>query len=416
MLKVFISYRRADARDVAGRLYDKLRPILGPNSIFKDVYSITPGTGFRFEIERAVAKADCLLLLIDENWTKPDRDGQRRLENANDFVRFEIEIARSLNRQIVPLLLGDRKPLEEGELPEPLRFLAGLHAGCLRPDPDFHGDIDRLLAELGIRSYSKAHGQTEDPREVRARIQVDLQTSRWFVSLTALAGLICSLGLVMNQLQAILVAVVAAPFLAPVAGPALGLALGRVDIARRSALPAVVAVATMLKLSNDADPADVPRSLSGSAAFFASCSGFESPLGTTAEYRYMSWLAVTKEFQHRLDVSSPGDQRLDIRKVLGSTRPQLHEHQDFDPNHRNEITCSSDHLVGKQRILRERCYKVNDAHSNDVCQLLPKHQQRCGGREGFLAYEEIYVLRRSRISVQADGETARQGMRYFELG
>ena len=69
-------------------------------------------------------------------------------------------------------------------------------------------------------------------------------------------------------------------------------------------------------------------------------SGFERTLGTATEDRNMPWLVRTKELNHSFDVSTSGHQGLDIRKILGPARPQLHEHQDLDTpaTHRRTAT------------------------------------------------------------------------------
>jgi len=41
---IFISYRRDETRDVAGRLYDRLTTIFGKDKVFRDIYTI-PGGG-----------------------------------------------------------------------------------------------------------------------------------------------------------------------------------------------------------------------------------------------------------------------------------------------------------------------------------------------------------------------------------
>lgn len=47
MPKIFISYRRVDSEDVAGRIYDRLVQHFGHDAIFKDVDDIPFGVDFR---------------------------------------------------------------------------------------------------------------------------------------------------------------------------------------------------------------------------------------------------------------------------------------------------------------------------------------------------------------------------------
>jgi hypothetical protein len=62
--RIFICYRRRDARDLAGRIYDSLVTQFGEDDIFMDVDAIEPGLDFVQEITKAVASCDVLLAVI----------------------------------------------------------------------------------------------------------------------------------------------------------------------------------------------------------------------------------------------------------------------------------------------------------------------------------------------------------------
>jgi TIR domain len=64
MTSVFISYRRNDAARHAGRIADHFEARLGPGSVFIDVESIDAGAEFTNEIDRAIAAADAVLVVI----------------------------------------------------------------------------------------------------------------------------------------------------------------------------------------------------------------------------------------------------------------------------------------------------------------------------------------------------------------
>lgn len=147
-MAVFISYRREDSQHITDRIYDKLLAHLGKGQIFKDLDSIPPGADFRQVIVEAIAKCSALLVVIGSQWlTVVDEEGNPRLHNSNDYVRIEIETALQRGARVIPLLI-DRTMLEPLELPESLRDLAFRHAVIIRPDPDFHRDMERLLAAL----------------------------------------------------------------------------------------------------------------------------------------------------------------------------------------------------------------------------------------------------------------------------
>src|SRR5262245_28585745 len=98
MVKIFISYRRADAAQVTGRIYDKLVGIYGNDNVFKDVDSIPFGTDFRHFIEDSLVKCNFFLAVVGPSWlTATDENGLRRLDNPDDYVRIEIEVALNQN-------------------------------------------------------------------------------------------------------------------------------------------------------------------------------------------------------------------------------------------------------------------------------------------------------------------------------
>ena len=69
MTQVFVSYRRSDSEDVAGRIYDRLIACFGRESVFKDVDSIGHGSNFRLRIEQAIQTSDTICVLIAPNWS-----------------------------------------------------------------------------------------------------------------------------------------------------------------------------------------------------------------------------------------------------------------------------------------------------------------------------------------------------------
>src|SRR5688572_7339585 len=146
MSRIFISYRRQDSRDVTGRIHDRLLRHFTTDTIFKDVDNIAPGEDYRDVIDREIGECSVLLAVIGPAWTDAkNKDGTRRLELADDMVRIELETALKRNRRIIPVLVSDSRMPESHELPESLRELADRHAFAVRPDPDFHRDMDRLV-------------------------------------------------------------------------------------------------------------------------------------------------------------------------------------------------------------------------------------------------------------------------------
>jgi hypothetical protein len=90
-----------------------------------------------------------LLVIIGDKWLNiTDRSGRRRLDDPRDFVRIEIEAGLKRNIPVIPLLIDDTIMPDEDDLPESLRRLVYRNGISIRPDPDFHRDMDRLINHL----------------------------------------------------------------------------------------------------------------------------------------------------------------------------------------------------------------------------------------------------------------------------
>jgi hypothetical protein len=143
--QIFISYRRDDSEDVCGRIYDRLNSAF--DNVFKDTATIPAGIDFRFEIERAVAACDVMLVIIGKHWDNAKQ--KKRLGNPDDFVRIEIETALRRDIPVIPVFVHRRvKMPERGYLPDTLHPLTYRQARQARPDPDFHRDMDGLIQDI----------------------------------------------------------------------------------------------------------------------------------------------------------------------------------------------------------------------------------------------------------------------------
>jgi O-acetyl-ADP-ribose deacetylase (regulator of RNase III) len=148
-LTVFISYRRDDSQDVVGRIYDKLVAAFSPEQVIRDIDSLIIGRPFPEALNDAVSQSEIVLVIIGKNWlTASDSDGVRRLDDAGDFVRMEIERALAAGKHVVPVLVSNASMPLAKDLPESIRSLVNQHGIQVRPDPDFHGDMDRLIRQL----------------------------------------------------------------------------------------------------------------------------------------------------------------------------------------------------------------------------------------------------------------------------
>ena len=146
---IFISYRREDVPDATGRIYDRLVAEFGKGNVFKDVDSIGLSEDFRQALDREVSRCSVFLAVIGPAWLAiAGPDGKRRLEDKRDFVRIEVESALRRGVPIVPVLVGGAAMPSAEALPHTLQDLAFRNGTVVRPDPDFHNDMDRLIRAL----------------------------------------------------------------------------------------------------------------------------------------------------------------------------------------------------------------------------------------------------------------------------
>jgi DNA polymerase len=162
MSRIFINYRRQDTEGYVGRLYDHLLRHFKRDDIFMDVDSIKPGQDFVAALENAVAGCDVFIAMIGPGWVSAsDDNGNRRIEQWNDFVRIEIASALAHNKTVIPVLVGRAKMPAPVDLPDDIVALARRNAFELS---HFHfpQDVEKLvdmikdLAFAGVKLKSDA--------------------------------------------------------------------------------------------------------------------------------------------------------------------------------------------------------------------------------------------------------------------
>lgn len=145
MSRIFINYRRHDTEGYVGRLYDHLLKQFKPHDIFMDVQNIEPGADFVQVLEDAVSACDIFLAMIGPHWGKlKNEDGERRLDDWNDFVRIEIETALKQSKVVIPILVGGAKMPNPNFLPESIQTLSRRNAITLTHSR-FATDVGHLV-------------------------------------------------------------------------------------------------------------------------------------------------------------------------------------------------------------------------------------------------------------------------------
>ena len=170
MNRIFLSYRREDSADVSGRINDRLAQHFGQDAIFTDVDSIPYGVDFQQYIDEQVGKCDIFLAVIGRDWLSvTDADGRLRLQQPSDFVRIEVESALQRDIPVIPLLVRRATMPSADDLPAALKNLAKRNGTKIRPNPDFHRDMERLIN--GIEQHLQVRVEAAAKRKAKAEAQ-----------------------------------------------------------------------------------------------------------------------------------------------------------------------------------------------------------------------------------------------------
>jgi TIR domain-containing protein len=153
-----------------GRVADRLREEFGGDALFVDVFDIPLGQDFRAEIAEKLSRCDAVLAIVGPNWMARDAEGRSRLDDADDYVRYEIETALKRRIPVIPVLVQQAEMPNAAQLPESLREFTFRNATRIRPDPDFQNDIERLIGGLRGGSLARHATSTMAGRRSRARL------------------------------------------------------------------------------------------------------------------------------------------------------------------------------------------------------------------------------------------------------
>ena len=157
--KIFVNYRRDDAKAEAARLHDRLAQSFGAANVFMDVDNLLPGERFDLRLKEALAGTDVFLAVIGARWL--DLLEARAESGERDYVREEIAAALAAKIVVIPVLM-DRAPLPKAaSLPEDIRELALYHKHDVVYE-SFGRDVQALIAAI------EAHRQARDEKAASA--------------------------------------------------------------------------------------------------------------------------------------------------------------------------------------------------------------------------------------------------------
>lgn len=161
---IFINYRRDDQPGFAGRLTDALESAFGVDNVFRDVEDIHPGEDFVVAIQKQLSSVGVMLVMIGPAWLTVSRNGVRRLDETDDFVRREIQAGLESGKPVLPVLVGGALMPEQADLPNEIAALA-LRQAFILSDASWSSDIARLVEF--IRPLLPARNRFQ-PRRVMA--------------------------------------------------------------------------------------------------------------------------------------------------------------------------------------------------------------------------------------------------------
>ena len=159
MPTIFISYRRSDSPDTVKLIHERLKRRLPRWEIFYDHESIPLGDQFPERLRAKVGSATVVLVIIGPKWLEIL---QERKSSAVDHVRAEVRLALELARSVVPVLVGHARMPTDADLAgfAGLQPLLQRNGRPVRPDPDFDGDLEPIIAHLKQLDSDEAIGAT----------------------------------------------------------------------------------------------------------------------------------------------------------------------------------------------------------------------------------------------------------------
>jgi len=193
--KIFLNYRRADSRGYTFAIFTVLEQHFSKEQIFMDVDTLLPGVDFVQALEEAVEACDVFLAVIGSRWEYiKDDQGQRRIDNPEDFVRIEVAHALKRNIPVIPILVeGAQMPSTEN-LPDDLKKLSRRHAFIIgdRLRSDVQGlvrvlektfkslEAERIKQEKAeterlaeLETEQKAREKAEEERKTKEQAEAD---------------------------------------------------------------------------------------------------------------------------------------------------------------------------------------------------------------------------------------------------
>jgi hypothetical protein len=137
---------------IAGRIYDSLSRLVGAENVFRDLETIGPGDDWTESINKYIGLCSALLVVIGRSWKYAG--SRRQLQQADDFVRYEISTALRRSIKVIPLLFDGVEMPKSEYLPDDIRSLRQ-RQGIKISDSNFTDAMDKLALMLKTQALSE---------------------------------------------------------------------------------------------------------------------------------------------------------------------------------------------------------------------------------------------------------------------
>jgi hypothetical protein len=145
--KIFVSYRREDSAGNALGISQYLEREFGRKNVFIDI-DLRAGARFPIVLEQRLRECGVVLVLIGPHWLEArDADGNRRLDNSDDWVRLEISSALKREITVIPVLVGGATLPPKAALPADISGLLD-HQAVSVSNTGFRSDMAGLVRDI----------------------------------------------------------------------------------------------------------------------------------------------------------------------------------------------------------------------------------------------------------------------------
>lgn len=151
--ELFISYRAADRSAAAAAvvLAERLRQDLGDSRVYFAPRDNELTRDWAAELKRRLSRVTLLIAVIGPDW-ETGGTGASRLQDRNDWVRFEVAHAlASESTDVMPVLVDRSRSPHANSLPESIRDIATIHGMA---DFDVEQDYQLVL----MQAWASLHG------------------------------------------------------------------------------------------------------------------------------------------------------------------------------------------------------------------------------------------------------------------